>query len=366
MSDISRREVLKLAGAAVGASAVVHSAWPATPFSMPGLYPGRVVGVEHAGSSVREAYQTGPIQLMMRRGMMELTGASSFIAAWRKFFQPGDVVAIKTSTNGRPQLISSQACIMEVIQGLLLAGIAAKDILVCDRYKETLDYITGWLPSWVQTAYATQGYLNDQTGIAGYDPDHYVDLPQFLLPWQNPAIASHTRSYAAQFLTRRVTKVIVLSVLKDHQLAGVTMGLKTMSIGGWNNANRAHPDPSTNYLKDMIPALIAAPVVRNKTVLSIIDGVHACYAGGPTGWNGLRWEHRTMYFASDVVAADRVGWRAIDAQRAKMGLQPEQTAPADQYDPAPIRQPQYIEIAGQMGLGEWRDEHIDFRKVVLA
>jgi hypothetical protein len=73
-----------------------------------------------------------------------------------------------------------------------------------------------------------------------------------------------------------------------------------------------------------------------------------------------------MYFATDVVAGERVGWRAIDDERAKTGMAPEQTAPPDRYDPAPIRQPQHTEVAGQKGLGEWRDSHIDFRKIVLA
>lgn len=368
IQNLSRREVLRIAGAAVAASTVAHSAYPATAFSMPGLYPGLVVGVEHSGSSIGNVYQAGPIQLMIRRGMMELTGCSNYVAGWRKLFQPGDVVAIKANPNGCPLFISSQACLMEIIQGLLLAGIAPNNIVVCERYQDILLRITGWLPSWVRTAYASPGdYLADQTAIDGYDPEYYVNLPQYLQPWQNVNNLAHTRSYAALFVTRRVTKIISLAVLKDHELGGVTLGLKNLSIGCWNNSNRAHPDDGRLFLKDFIPALVAAPVIRNKTVLSIIDGVHGLYAGGPMGWTGRGWEHRTMYFATDVVAGDRVGWRAIDTERAKWGLEPEQTAPADADDPAPVRQPQHIEVAGQMGLGEWRDDgHIDFRKIVLA
>jgi hypothetical protein len=73
-----------------------------------------------------------------------------------------------------------------------------------------------------------------------------------------------------------------------------------------------------------------------------------------------------MYFATDVVAADRVGWLAIDAERAKQGMLPEALAGEDNYDHFADRQVRHITAAGQAGLGEWRDDHIDFRQIVLA
>ena len=362
---ITRRAILK-APAAAAAAGALRTLSGKTPYSMPGLYPARVVSVTHPGASVYMAYQTVPIQNMIRMGMQTLTGTSNYITAWRKLFQPGDVVAIKVNPNGSPLVISSQPCLMEILNGLLLAGVAPIDIVVCERYQDILARVTGWLPSWVRTGYASPGsYLDDQTGIQGYDPNYYVDLPQYLLPGQDPTNPTDTRSHPALFVTRQVTKIISLAVLKDHQAAGVTLNLKNLSGGLFNNWNRFHPDVNTNYLVDGIPALVSLPVVRNKVTLGFIDGVHGCYDGGPMGWTNV-WEHNTMYFATDVVAADRVGWVAIDAERAIQGLPPEQTAPPDAYDSWVQRQPQHITAAGQMGLGEWRDEYIDLRQVTLA
>jgi len=90
--NITRRAILKLPAAAA-ASGALRSLRGATPYSMPGLYPARVVGVTHSGASVGMAYQTAPIQNMIRQGMQTLTGTSNYITAWRKLFQPGDVVA---------------------------------------------------------------------------------------------------------------------------------------------------------------------------------------------------------------------------------------------------------------------------------
>jgi hypothetical protein len=364
----SRREVVKLAGAATAASLSPRLGSAATPFSMPGLYPGRVIGVSHSGSSVNGQYQTAPIQAIMRRGMMELTGTSNYIAGWKKLFQPGDVVGIKVNPNGLSNIISSPACLLEIIQSLLLAGIDAKSIVVYERYQGLLATIQPWLPSWVRTSWATPGtWADDQTGISGYDPNYYVDLPGFLLPGQSASNPADTRSYAAQFISRQVTKVISLAVLKDHNGAGVTLTLKNLSNGCSNNVNRAHPDVSTNYLRNFIPSVVAMPVIRNKAVLGIVDGVHGLYAFGPYGGTGsCIWENRTMYFGTDLVALDRVGWRVIDQQRVNNGYSPEQTSQPDFGGGMLVRQPDHILVAGQMGLGEYRDNYIDYRTVTLA
>lgn len=372
---LTRRDFVKLPVAAATASAVVRPACAATKYSMPGLYPGRVVGVTHSGSSIDFQYQTVPIQNMVRRGMMALTGLSDYVAAWRKLFQPGDIVAIKVNPNGSSAIISSPACLLEIINGLLSAGVAPMNIIVCERYQALLSTVKGWLPSWVQTAWASPGgYLTDQTGISGYDPAYYVNLPQYLLPSQNVNNLAHTRSYAALFVTKQVTKIISLAVLKDHQAAGVTLNLKNMAIGCYNNCNRFHDNailvPSENYLLNAIPALVAAPVIRNKVVLGIIDGVHGLFDGGPATYSdpqyGFVWEHKTMYFATDIVAADRIGWNAIDAKRGAKGMPPEEAAGNDGYDVFAVRQPHHITVAGQMGLGVCSNSLIDFQQFAIG
>ncbi|MCU1238263.1 MAG: hypothetical protein JWP63_6230 [Candidatus Solibacter sp.] len=133
-----------------------------------------------------------------------------------------------------------------------------------------------------------------------------------------------------------------------------------------NNVNRAHPSIDKNYLRWFVPTVVSQPVIRNKTVLSIIDGIHGLYNAGPQGLDRFVWDHKTMYFATDVVAADRIDWRAIDEQRLAAGLKREEESGADQYDKWTIRQPQHIEEAGQMGLGECRDKAINYRRVELG
>jgi hypothetical protein len=73
-----------------------------------------------------------------------------------------------------------------------------------------------------------------------------------------------------------------------------------------------------------------------------------------------------MYFATDAVALDRVGWRVIDAQRVTMGMPIAEQSTPYIGQPGNLQQPQYILSAGAAGLGESRDDHIDLRATVLG
>jgi hypothetical protein len=332
---------------------------------IPGLYRGEVVGVAHSGSVAYGSYQDGPIQQMVRRGLTELTGLNDYVEAWRVFVQPGDRVGIKVNPNGNELMISSRAFFLEIIDGLVKAGIPLRDIIVYERHKEILDRVANWFPAEAGLMWADPGWDEVQQDPAGYDLTHFVEH-YALLPGQQPSDKAR-RSYAAEFLTQHVDKVINCATLKTHQAAGVTLSLKNLSHGMVNNVSRSHPEAGFNYLRDFIPTVVSMPIIRAKTVLNIIDGVHGLYHGGPNGAYGFVWEHKTIYFATDPVALDKIGWRTIDQKRASLGLPPVVDAP---YEPPYFNfsqvRPDHIDVAGAMGLGEWREDRIHFRLTRLA
>jgi hypothetical protein len=133
-----------------------------------------------------------------------------------------------------------------------------------------------------------------------------------------------------------------------------------------NNVFRSHSSNSLNACGAFIPAAVATPVIRDKTVLHILDGVKALYHGGPSARPQFVWEHKTMYFATDPVALDRVGWKAIDQKRASAGMKPVADDLPDRFSTFVRRQPEHVEIAGAMGLGEWDENKIDVRSIQLS
>ncbi len=368
----NRRDWLKSMGGGVAAAYSAKSAALAAQsvsktddnkLKMPGPFPGRVVSVKSPAVLVSDRYQAGPVQKMMRRGMKELTGADTWVDAWRAFFEPGDVVGVKLNPVGRPRVISDATVLHEIIAGLNAAGIKNKDIVVYDRYRRMF-FGAGydkWVPQGVRISWAAENVDGIQQGMDGYDPDHYMDMA-LTLPGYSVNDARARRSYAARFITREVNKLINVPVLKDHQSAGVTLCLKNLSHGLVNNVNRSHSSKSLNTCNAFIPAVVAMPVIRNKTVLHILDGVKGVYDGGPSARPQFVWDNRTMYFATDPVALDHVGWEVIDAKRVSVGMKTIFEATPDKFSTFVHRQPEHVEIAGALGLGVWERSKIDLRQ----
>ena len=155
---------------------------------------------------------------------------------------------------------------------------------------------------------------------------------------------------------------------------------------------RLHPDGRQ-------PAAVARERRRCTSSTSLIG----TYEGGPQirrispTW--ATWRYQSLFFATDPVALDHVGWDVIDMQRARegwqpvvqMGLQNEripddlsprllalastnlydalahfgtgQRRPADKNTScSDIRQPEHILLAGTVGLGEFAASSIDHRR----
>lgn len=369
----NRRDCLKAMGLGVAAVANAKSAAlaahsvskpDASKLRMPGLYPGRVVSVENPAVLVSGQYQEGAVQQMMRRGMTELTGADSWTDAWRLFFEPGDVVGIKLNPVGQPLVKSDATVVREIIAGLKAAGVPNKDIVVYDRYRDQF-FNAGfdkWLPEGVRTSYAADHYEAIQQGMDGYDPDHYLDMA-LTLPGYGIDDIRARRSFASRFITSQVNKLINVPVLKDHQSAGVTLALKNLSHGLVNNVSRSHSSSTLNACNAFIPAVVSLPVIRNKAVLHILDGVKGLYNGGPGAKPQFVWEHRTIYFATDPVALDHIGWEVIDAKRVSVGMKKLFESTPDKFSTFVHRQPEHVEIAGALGLGVWERANIDLRQL---
>lgn len=370
---LTRREVL----AAPAALAFPHLYSPEpeqrSRLALPGPFRGRVVEVKHPGSVKDGKPQAGPVRSMVSAGIIRLTGAATEAAAWKRFFQPGDVVGIKVCPVGKPASVSQPETIAEVIRGLNLAGIPDKDIVVFNRYQEELE---GWgleraLRPGIRTAAAAPKYDDLQTALDGYDPALYVEFPR-VMPGQDRTLAINRRSHLCEIVSRQVTKVVNVCTLKDHASAGITMALKNMSHGFVNNVCRTHPAADQNWCDTFIPGVVAMPAIRRKVVLHVGDGLIGTYDGGPGTWNPhfRTWEYGALFFATDPVAMDRIGWRIIDAKRKAAGLpllaQTGRKATNPGHEGFDRRQPEHVLLASKMGLGESDLAKIDHRLIRLS
>jgi uncharacterized protein (DUF362 family) len=375
---VSRRSFL--AGAAIGLAGGVPATWaymrrgehappaeqpnaftgktvedPDPQFAMPGPFPGRVIEVNHQGSVDNGvAVNQTAVKSMMDRGMCELTGADHSVEAWKKFFGPDDVVGIKVNPVGqksRPNVIgviSSPAVLLETVAGLKSAGVKPANIIVFERYasefrsagyenvmrERDMDGVR-WLASSLDGG-ALQVDIEGHDGtrqrdpnVVGYDQDTFVYMG-FCCPEHDPKDDRRFRSHVSRIITQMVNKFITLPVLKDHRSAGVTLALKNLSHGMNNNVARSHLSgyrlrngevDGPNQCNTFIPTAVSQAPIRQKATLHILDGLIGVYEGGPGCWNvtWATWPYKSLFFATDPVAMDHVGWDIIDAKRAQEG-----------------------------------------------
>lgn len=359
----------------------------------------------HPGSVVDGGLQAEPIGQTVRRALLTLTGASDEVEAWRRFIRPGEVVGLKVNPvglsrgrGGRRTAISSPETIMAVVQGLTQAGIAPKDIVLFDRYRDAFmncgyhrlaDRLgTRWAASSVgydETQIDPSGYsvgdpgkekehgaarTDGSPGVSGYDPEHFAEFA-YVHPLNAPDAPHSRRSYVSQIVTRQVDKIINLCVLKEHSSAGVTGALKNLSHGLVNNVSRTHAIPSLNQCRTFIPAVVALPVIRQKVVLHIMEAFVGIYQGGPFA-SAYAWEPKALMMSTDPVAMDRLAWDLIDAQRARVRLPalaksglllPGYASDRDEKESFHRRQPEHVELAGVSGLGVFRRTEAEWRRV---
>lgn len=364
-----RRDFLRATlGAAAAASYRTSFAAPATMLGIPGPFPGKVVAMQHSGSVVGGKFQRSAIKSMLHDGLMKLTGAPNATEAWKTFFEPGDVVGLKLNPVGRPHVISSSEMVNEILDGLKLAGVKMTNVVAYDRYKNEFlgAGFDKWLPTGVRYTWGTDKVHPLQLDMDMYDANEWVEMP-LVLPQADPRNPHHRRSYLAKFITKDVNKVINLCLLKHHQSAGVTIALKNLSHGLVNNVNRSHSSSTLNTCGTFIPNIVDHPMIRKKVVLNICDAIQAAYHGGPGSKVGkYMWDHKTVYLATDPVAMDHVGWKAIDAQRAKVGMKPIADALPDKDSSFRRMQVEHIEIAGALGLGVYDEKKIQVDRVSLG
>jgi hypothetical protein len=426
---------------------------PRPTYAMPGPYPGRVIEVRHPGAVSRaNVIDSAAVDAMIDRGMAELTGAdpADVRGTWGTFFEKGDVVGIKVNPVGRKPApgegrvagavgaISNFEVLDKVIRCLRAVGIPDRDIVVFERYAD--EFAIAGYASLMEREYpkvrwcaSSLAYSNTQVDVAGfdqgrdgspeltrrvvgYDPDVFTTMG-YCHPDHDKKDDRRFRSHLSLIVTRMVNKVITLPVLKDHRSAGVTLALKNLSHGMNNNVARSHLDgiahgvgigerrvEGPNQCNTFIPQAASHHLLRQKATLHILDGLIAVYEGGPGNWNATwgTWRHQGLFFATDPVALDHVGWDLIDAKRAELGWPPVEkmgllyhtrevdlgtavaplgganglgcaslaSAAVNRYrgratEVFNVRQPEHIALAGQLGLGVFPAEAIDYRRFTL-
>ena len=331
---------------------------PAKVPGMPGPYPGRVVSVksDKAVDTSTGRADDAIVREMMAQGMRTLTGAATTTDAWRRFFQPADVVGIKVNCGGYPHCISAYEIVAEAVRQLTGIGVPAGQIYVYERFQNQMDECNyaPHLPEGVQIVAAERA--NRNVDNSGYDPATYLEADLFG--------EDDTRSNMMRLVSQRLTKIINIPNMKDHGATGVTGCLKNVAYGSFSNVARTH-SRGKSHTYSVVGTLAAMEPLRSRTVLQIMDGLRGVWHGGPFArTTRYVFYPRQIMFATDPVAVDRLLLDIIDNERrahgaisiwdrspASLKIDDGRARDADPNVNIIIREPGHVEYASTLGLG---------------
>jgi hypothetical protein len=127
-------------------------------------------------------------------------------------------------------------------------------------------------------------------------------------------IEDEERSYFADIVTKDITKLVNIAVLKHNEDSGVTWATKNIALGVTTNKVRFHID----YCEKSIPEILAQPCLKDKTVLHI--GEAAKISTVSVAGAQIARDNR-IFFSRDPVAMDRIGLDILEEKRAVQGLE---------------------------------------------
>ena len=337
---------------------------PRSAVSMPGKFPGAVVQAFHERSIANGKVDLGVVDTMVRKSLMELTGASTAAAAWKMFVAPDDVVGLKVNPVAGKTLSTSLEITHAIINQLEETGIPKKNIVIWDRREFELHEV-GFTPENFPGVRIDgterkdeKGSYIDANGIlygkAMIDEAWYywADVEGKYDAETMPYMVNEGKySYFGKICTQDVTKIINIPILKN---AGptVTLALKNLAFGCISNTGRLHKELWAETCAE-VPAF--APV-RDKVVLNIVDGIKGCYNGGPGADPKFFTEYKTVIVGTDPVAVDRVGYEIVLKKRLEEKVQKAE-APAGR---------KFMELAQNLGLGVADLDKINLQKLTLS
>jgi len=294
------------------------------------------------------------VRPLFNAALLKHTGAPRVASAWKKIVLPSDRVGIKIYTGSGPVMATRLSLVETVIDGLEQAGVSRSRIVVFDRYAPQME-AAGYTPGKRSDGVT----ITATVPMAGYDPKVLVDcgIPGKLI-WSDlkfneeaPEIDEQlsTESHFSRILTQRVDKVINIPVLITDPDLGLYGCQLNASLAMVDNNRRFRRDNAIR--DDAITQLFAAPIIKKKCVLHILDALIAQYAGGPEFDAAFSAPLQTLFVGNDAVAIDTLAARWINNQRPRFEIAPLKT------------QISYLPAASSAGLGVSDLERMDILDV---
>ncbi|MCK4763859.1 MAG: DUF362 domain-containing protein [Candidatus Aminicenantes bacterium] len=252
------------------------------------------------------------------KALVKLTGKGSAAAAWEALFSPREKVGIKLSCLPGRHLSSAEGLVMAIVDALLEAGIEGRNIYVWERTNRELD---------------KAGFIVGRSKINILGTDSFPGGGYS----KNIEFAGSVGTCFSKIMGK-VDAMINVPVLKDHDIAGVSIGMKNF-FGAIYNPNKFHSNNCDPYVAD----LCTHPLIKNKLRLIVCDASRIQVNNGPAFYPKYALEYGALLVGRDPVALDYTGWQIIEEGRKQLKLKSLKESG---------REPRYIFTAAKLKLGQ--------------
>lgn len=304
-------------------------------------------------------YKTNPhvVREMVNRLVMAVTGQPDVARAWGSLISPGERVGIKISAAGGELFTTHHDIVNAIVDGLAAAGHPRSSIVVWDRsvggikdagYRSAVDgfQVKAIAPHDGYDAKATQSAPVVGKLVWG-DFEYVGDTGK--MPIVADADATSNVSHFSKIISNDVDKVInlpVMSVSETNGIAGCIYNMTIPNIDNWRRFAQG-----SRFGAESLAEIYANPLIANKVVFNLMDGLIAQYAGGPQPQPNYAVHHATLYASKDPVALDAIALKKLQEWRKPESLRPVGPVAA------------YIDFASQIGLGNSATNRIEVRNI---
>lgn len=354
MKKLTRREFIKLSGAAAAAGLLVGCSGRAAPKPSTSREdvlkfhpdaPSKVVHAHHAGvwtdtptvgslaDSAEENDLLSPEALreLLDASIVELTGLEKARDAWAVLFSPDERIAIKVNAFRNSLIWTHVPLVTAVTDSLQDAGIPPEQIVIFDYYTSELE---------------KAGFLINEDGpgvrCCGTESNYT----------QEGTVKGMSIEFSDILL--ECDTLINMPVLKSHMIAGLSFAMKN-HYGSIRSPSHLHGD-----IGRAMSELNALSPIKDRTRLIVGDALTAClrYGGVFPYWTSDRIGD-SILLSFDPVAADTTALQMLGQFLADEGDEPQSVLLEMAATPC-------LESGAEAGLGTNDPANIDLKEITVG
>lgn len=248
---------------------------------------------------------------MVNGGLLALTYKDTPERAWRSLISTQDIIGIKVFSSPGAASGTRPVVVSALVKSLISAGIPPKQIVIWDKFLADLR-LAGYVELGERLGVEVRGSVDE-----GFDGKVFYETPLLgNLVWGDYEFGKKgdnlgRRSYVTRLLTQRLTKVINVTPLLNHNLAQVSGNLYSLAFGSVDNTIRFE----SAQMGQAIPEIYALPEVGDRVALNVVDALICQYQGEERTLLHYSTPLYQLRFSTDPVALDVLSVHELDRQR---------------------------------------------------